>query len=224
MKSTEQLISTLIHDVNNHLSATQSYLELLLSGSLNEAQENKLGLDLLALTKSTAIMLANLLNWSRLSTSGLACHPNRLSLGDAVRQVMEDQQSIAQNKEIALLVSMPQEISILADPMQFQLVLRNLVNNAIKFTPAGGKVTIGVQSVPGEVIIQIKDTGIGIPPEQEKELFKPGWNPTFGTRNEKGLGLGLWLCRELLEKQKGKIWHRSPVGKGSAFLISMPQP
>ena len=65
MKNTEQLISTLVHDVNNHLSGTQSYLELLLSGSLNEAQTNKLGLDLLALTKHTAVMLANILNWSR---------------------------------------------------------------------------------------------------------------------------------------------------------------
>lgn len=223
MKSAEQLISTLTHDVNNHLSATQSYLELLLSGSLNEAQESRLGLDLLALTKNTAIMLANLLIWSRITSSTeLVSHPGRLSLGDAIRQVLEDQQSIAQNKEIDLSAKMVEEISVLADPSQFQLILRNLVNNALKFTPAGGKVAISIQPALGEVIIQIKDTGIGISPEQQKELFAPGWKVTFGTRNEKGLGLGLWLCKELLEKQKGRIWHHSSVLRGSAFLISVP--
>jgi two-component system, sensor histidine kinase and response regulator len=225
MKSAEQLISTLTHDVNNHLSATQSYLELLLSGSLNEAQEGRLGLDLLALTKNTAIMLANLLSWLRITSStGLVSQPGRLSLGDAIRQVLDDQQSIAQNKEIDLSVKMVQEIFVLADPSQFQLVLRNLVNNALKFTPAGGKVAISIQPALGEVIIQIKDTGIGISPEQQKELFTPGWKVTFGTRNEKGLGLGLWLCKELLEKQKGRIWHHSSALRGSAFLISVPLP
>jgi two-component system sensor histidine kinase/response regulator len=222
MKSAEQLISTLAHDVNNHLSATQSYLELLLSGSLNEAQEGKLGLDLLAMTKNTAIMLVNLLNWSRITSSELTSHPGRLSLRDSINQVMEDQQSIAQNKEITLSASMVQEIGILADPMQFQLVLRNLVNNAIKFTPSGGKVSISVQAALGEAIILIKDTGIGISPEQQKELFKPGWKTTFGTRNEKGLGLGLWLCKELLEKQKGRIWHHSSLLNGSLFQVSIP--
>ena len=222
MKNTEQLISTLVHDVNNHLSGTQSYLELLLSGSLNEAQTNKLGLDLLALTKHTAVMLANILNWSRIAGNQLATRPGPLALGDVIRQALEDQQSVAQNKNITLTLAMSREVSVIADAGQLYLVLRNLLSNAIKFSHPGGSVLVSIQDASGEAVIQIRDKGIGISPEGQQELFVPGWKTTFGTRNEKGLGIGLWLCKELLQRQNGRVWYQPLSTEGSIFSLAIP--
>ena len=105
--------------------------------------------------------------------------------------------------------------------MIFQLVIRNLVNNAVKFTPKGGGIRINASIKENQCIISISDTGIGIPYELQANLFTLKVKSSYGTNNEKGVGIGLALCKEFTEMQKGKIWFESEPGKGSSFRISM---
>ena len=103
-----------------------------------------------------------------------------------------------------------------------ELVIRNLINNAIKFTPTGGQVSIGLQMNRDTCNLTIADNGIGIDPSQQEELFSLKTQSTFGTNNEKGIGLGLVLCKELLALQQGELWFDSVPGKGTTFYASFP--
>jgi len=122
-----------------------------------------------------------------------------------------------------LIESLQNEIVLTADENMLNTVLRNLISNAIKFTPKGGQVKVEVEVEDSQVIISVSDTGIGMKPETIEKLFKIETSfTTRGTENEKGTGLGLLLCKEFIEKHEGKIWVESEEGKGSTFSFSLP--
>ena len=100
--------------------------------------------------------------------------------------------------------------------------MRNLLSNAIKFTPQNGKINFKAKHIGRECWLIIRDNGVGISAEKQKELFSMRAEPTFGTDNEKGAGLGLLLCKEFTELQGGRIWLESPEGEGTVFYVSMP--
>ena len=111
-----------------------------------------------------------------------------------------------------------------ADPNILSLVLRNLILNAIKFTESGGKIEVNAHPNGNEIVVSVSDNGIGIKPEAKQSLFeKTSSYSTHGTANEKGTGLGLILCREFVEKNGGKIWMESELGKGSTFFFTLPK-
>lgn len=222
MKGSVNLVSILTHDINNHLSATQSYLELFLSGSINDVQNKKLANNLFDLTKNTSLRLANWVGRSRILSQEMICRPVPLKISDVFSMVVMEQQSIAQNKKIVLAADTDSDISIFADSIYFLLVMRNLVNNAIKFTPPGGGVSLTAIEKNGVALIGVKDTGSGISPEEQAALFSPEWETTYGTRNEQGLGL--WICKELIQKQNGQISCQSAPGVGSTFQVAIPLP
>jgi two-component system sensor histidine kinase/response regulator len=102
------------------------------------------------------------------------------------------------------------------------ILLRNLLNNAIKFTRPGGEIVIKAVRQGNEAVISVQDNGIGIPEEQQQEIFSSNARSTFGTNNEKGIGLGLRMCKEFIDYQHGRIWFESTYGKGSIFYIALP--
>lgn len=212
----------LLHDLGNHLSATQSYLELCLSGSLAPEQNRQLSLNLYDLTKNTSTGITNLLLWSRLTTGNLPTNIVRTTLGPAFEYVIDHEQSIAQNKKVSLACAATPPYPVLADPLRLQVILRNLVNNALKFTAAGGEVSLSAYPFSGEAIICVRDTGTGIAASRLPGLFSTESEPTQGTRNEKGLGFGLQLCARLAALQHGRIWCESAVGEGSRFFLALP--
>ena len=108
------------------------------------------------------------------------------------------------------------------DEDMLQLVVRNLLNNAIKFTPSFGKISISTTTDNDRVIIAIIDNGAGIPLEQQHEIFSLKIRSTYGTNNEKGIGLGLVLCKEYIELQNGSIQFESQPEAGTTFFISLP--
>jgi len=115
------------------------------------------------------------------------------------------------------------EISVFADVNMFSTVFRNLVSNAIKFTPENGNITIHLIKKEDFCEITVKDNGIGISKENIRKIFRIDSNhSTLGTNGEKGTGLGLLLCKEFVEKHNGKIWVESAVGKGSRFIFTLP--
>jgi signal transduction histidine kinase len=130
----------------------------------------------------------------------------------------------AENKEIQLSVLGPDQLSVFADHNMIFTVLRNLVSNAIKFTPLKGSIRLHLEQTDAEVIFKVEDSGVGISKENVARLFQIDKTfSKYGTADEKGTGLGLILCKEFVDKHNGKISVESTPGKGSTFIVSLPK-
>ena len=127
-------------------------------------------------------------------------------------------------KNIKIIEKQLNDVYVFADKNMLISIIRNLLNNAIKFTPDYGTVEIESNLVGQNIEISVKDSGVGIPQKDIKKLFKIDQSfSTYGTRNEKGTGLGLILCKEFVEKNGGKLKVESEPGKGSKFTFTIPQ-
>jgi signal transduction histidine kinase len=132
-------------------------------------------------------------------------------------------QHTTDEKGILIQVNVPEDLELFADEDMFGTVVRNLLNNAIKFTPREGKICIEARKEAEKVVISIADSGIGIPPELQKTLFNPVKSELQrGTAGEKGSGLGLMLCKEFTEAHGGEISVQSETKKGSTFTVTFP--
>jgi signal transduction histidine kinase len=131
---------------------------------------------------------------------------------------------MALRKRIEVQDTIDPAIFIHCDVDVTKSILRNLISNALKFTNSNGQVTVKLEKFESYAEISVSDTGVGITPEKIPFLFNIEQDiSTYGTENEKGTGLGLLLCKELVEKQGGQIWVKSILGKGSTFYFTIPQ-
>ncbi len=168
-------------------------------------------------------LLTNLLDWSRSQTGKMELNPEHFDLGETIHKVLKLADEAATQKSITISGDFPAATIVYGDNQMIESVIRNLITNAIKFTHPGGKIDISVENKQKSSVISVCDNGIGIPKEYLNKLFRidAGYS-TKGTQNERGTGLGLILCKEFVEKHKGKIWVESKEGKGSAFRFSIP--
>lgn len=174
-------------------------------------------------TRQTFNLLENLLDWARLQQNGFHFEPRNILLNYLVKSELENLKFNADQKNIRLVNRITEEIVITADEKMLSSVLRNLISNAIKFTPKEGEIDIGAKMNLNSVQVSISDTGVGMGKETVKNLFKIETSFTNrGTENEKGTGLGLLLCKEFLEKHGGTIRVESEPGRGSRFTFSIP--
>jgi signal transduction histidine kinase len=217
-----KMFSVISHDLRSPLDSIQSYLELLSTDTLDAEQKHMIEKELASLTKNTSDMLANLLSWSKSQMEGVEVRLSAIDLSDTLAATLETQKLIANKKGVGLNYDINCDAQIMADRDMLQLVVRNLVNNAVKFTPSGGVVMVSCNNTGNDCRLMIKDNGIGISKEQQKELFSLKSKSTYGTMNEKGVGLGLLLCKEFVELQNGRIWFISSEGIGTTFFISLP--
>ena len=149
--------------------------------------------------------------------------PRSLIVEQLVRDEFEIARPNAGQKKITLTSDVPKSLIIGADENMFRNILRNLVSNAVKFTPKGGEVHLSAEVVDAAVVISVTDNGVGMKPDDIEKLFKIETNfSTRGTESEKGTGLGLLLCKEFVEKHGGKIWIESKEGIGSKFSFTIP--
>jgi len=180
---------------------------------------------------NTYKLLENLLHWSRSQRGKIKFKPEKLNLYLLLYETIELLNLMATNKSITIKNEIPENLYVDADNDMLTTIVRNLISNAIKFTPKGGTVEIGVETRHGVSLhgvsqheIYIKDSGLGIKPEIQTKLFNISENTsTRGTENETGTGLGLILCKEFVEKHGGEIWVESEVGKGSKFIFTLPE-
>jgi signal transduction histidine kinase len=169
-------------------------------------------------------LLENLLEWTRMEQNLVPFEPKEYPLEPAVSESIITFNSIAEKKEISINIQIPSDLILFSDKNMFQAVIRNIVLNAIKFTPKKGSVHIHAFENPTNVTITIKDSGIGMHQDLINDLFKTDTkNNRVGTENEPSTGLGLVLCKEFVEKHNGQIWAESEEGKGSTFHISFPK-
>lgn len=217
-----KLMSIIAHDLRGPLSNIQNYLELVSEYGLDKDEREVVESDLLRVTQSTLNMLSKLLIWSKSQMDGVVVKLGDLNLYETLKNTLEMERILATKKDINLTYEVDATISIVADSDMLQLVIRNIVSNAIKFTPANGRVDVSTKLINNECRISIADNGRGIPYDQQAEMFTLKARSTFGTANEKGVGLGLILCKEFTEQQGGRIDFESIPGKGSTFYIFMP--
>jgi len=168
-------------------------------------------------------LLINLLEWSLLQTEKMVFNPEYVEIVSMINEAIELLDDAAQQKSITISRELPHNLPAFADKAMVSTIMRNLISNAIKFTPTGGTIRVDAISDKKQVEISISDNGVGMNEETHVKLFKMEENiSTKGTSNEKGSGLGLILCKEFVEKHGGKIWVTSKPGKGSSFHFTLP--
>ena len=153
----------------------------------------------------------------------LQLNPEPVDLAPLLREVVEGMAPLAESRGLSLVMDLPDFVcSVRADSSRVQQILLNLLENAVKFTPKGGKISLRVREKDGLAIIEVHDTGRGISREEQKRLFEPYHRLVSDRSRFSGLGLGLALCKTLVELHGGQIWVRSQPGKGSTFAFSLP--
>ncbi|WP_372948157.1 ATP-binding protein [Mariniphaga sp.] len=167
-------------------------------------------------------LLTNLLEWARSQTGRMEFQPEFFELNVLVKEVLALLENVAQQKSITIINNLPGILPVFADRKMVGTILRNLISNGIKFTHRGGEIRISSQENDGKMVVSVSDSGVGISREVLEKLFRIEENyTTAGTKNEKGTGLGLLLCKEFVEMHGGKIWVESEVGNGSTFRFSL---
>jgi len=190
---------------------------------LSDEKRKKLSQHILQASGSGYHLLENLLEWSISQTGRIQVTPATLDLKEIIDHNIELVGENAGAKHISICSSIDDITSVVADGNMLDTVIRNLLTNAVKFTPTNGKVEISAKTEAHEVEISISDTGVGIKPEDWDKLFRVDVSfTTRGTAQEKGSGLGLILCQEFVEKNGGTIGVESQEGKGSRFYIRLP--
>ena len=215
-----KLFSILAHDLRSPLASIQNYLEMLSEVELDEDERLAIKNELLNSTQNTQQMLSNLLLWSKSQMEGVTVNMVKINPKEILLGTFQIHQTIAVEKDIQIINQLKDAVFIIADTDMLQLVVRNLINNAIKFTAPGGQIIISDSFIGDDYCIMLRDNGIGIPIEQQATIFSLKVNSTQGTKNEKGFGLGLVLCKEFTELQGGKIAFESTPGIGTTFYMS----
>ncbi len=173
-------------------------------------------------TKNLYNLIENLLQWSRIETGKLEYSPVKLNLYEEVNYSIGLLVMNAKKKDIILRNAVSDNIFVISDMNILASTLQNLISNAIKFTPAGGMITVSAGIEKDKVEVSVTDTGVGIPEGTIKKLFRiESQVSTEGTARESGTGLGLIICKELLEKQGNNIWVTSRIGSGSSFTFTL---
>lgn len=223
-KLKNQLFAVISHDLRSPLYNLQTTIKLLNEGHLSEAESKILVREIQGKTKEVNQLLSNLLNWSHLQLRGYKNNPVEIPLREIVEETAQGVVEETMRKQIAFHINMSATVMVWADENQLQLILRNLIGNAIKFTPFSGEVVVAATEQAKEIMISIQDTGVGITSEQLEAIIS-GKNKvsTLGTQGEKGNGLGLWLCREFIHRNGGEFWAISEEKQGSTFYFTLPK-
>lgn len=220
-----KFFSIIAHDLKNPFQAIFGFSELLMR-NFDDFEENQ-RIELLTMIKTSSEsaynLLENLLQWARTQTQRIKYNPTEINLSDIIKQNLVFATASAEKKNIKIGTKVNCSKPVWADFNMINLVIRNLVSNAIKFTPNDGKVTIHCKELRDGAEIAVVDTGIGISNDNIKKLFRiDEYFSTAGTAGESGTGLGLIICKEFIEKNMGELKIESELNKGTTFKFTLP--
>lgn len=222
----DRFISILAHDMRNPLAGYVALTDLLADKSLDIPcdQKEEMMKEVNRSSHNILGLLNNLLEWSQISRGNTHFDQQILDLNNEIHTSLMTSFDQAKKKNIILTIEVPTTHKVYADSHMLQAIVRNLVSNAIKFTPAHG--TIKISSIINDdhfLAISVKDNGIGIPKEIQDMLFQiEAHIGRSGTEGELSSGLGLLLCKEFVDAHGGKIWVESEIGQGSTFSFTIP--
>ncbi len=221
----DKFFSIIAHDIRSPFTALLGYTQLLLE-EYETASKEELGVYIRNLdrtSKNIFKFIDGLLEWTRTQAGRIELNVVNANLFSEVESIVQLSNESASQKGIEISNVVNKNITVETDENVLNTVLRNLITNAIKFTDKGGKIVIDAMIENDNVVVSIEDNGVGISQENISKLFRiDSYFTTPGTQKEAGTGLGLLLCKELVEKQGGKIWVESKEGEGSKFSFSIP--
>lgn len=223
--SKDKLFSIIAHDLRNPFFALINYSTFLKEdyASLTEEEKEEYIANIYHTTASTYELLENLLNLSASRTGKITYKPNVVKIKSIVEKIVDLYEHPIKTKKLIVNNYLSDENIVYADHKMVEIIFRNIINNAIKYSEIGGQIDISVYPDKENSVFIIKDNGIGMDEETRKNLFNEiNITSQKGTRGEKGTGLGLSLCKEFVERNKGIIKVESSLGKGSSFYIKLP--
>ncbi|MFA8341539.1 MAG: two-component regulator propeller domain-containing protein [Rhodothermaceae bacterium] len=221
----DKFFSIISHDLKSPFVALLGYTEILMEefSSLTQKEIKEFISSINKASKNVYNLLENLLEWSRIQTGRIVYIPEYFNVHRAATSVIDLLEENAKRKNIKMQNKVENSGSVYADENMVNTIIRNLVSNAIKFTEENGEILIASQKINDNLIMSVKDTGLGMTDDTISKLFRIDvHHTTIGTGKEKGTGVGLILCKELVEKNGGEIWVESELGEGSEFKFSLP--
>ena len=218
----DRLFSIVSHDLKDSISSIKGFIDLLREEGISQEEFYELIPELSENADNASLLLFNLLNWSKTQLQNLEPNPELFNIQDVFKTKMALIEQKVEQKRIVLIDESQREL-IYADKSMIEIVIQNLLTNAVKFSRTGDMITISNKKQNGNTLICIEDTGVGIAKENLDKLFKSNAFTTIGTKNEKGTGLGLSICKELVELNKGRIWVESTVNVGTKFYVELPK-
>ena len=219
----DKFLSIISHDLRSPINTLAGVLNLMEKNGVSPQELPMLTRELRIQFNHTRNLITNLLNWALLQMDRITIRKESLALSPVVEENFRLVRSLT-GKNIDLVNTVSPEIRVTADPNSLDLILRNLIQNAVKFTDPGGTVMVAAQEESDAVTVRVQDNGVGIPPDVQQMLLsgQSGYT-SLGTANEKGTGLGLGLCKEFVERNGGKIWLTSQPDEGTTFYFTLPK-
>lgn len=221
-KVKDKLFSIVSHDLKDSLTSTKGFIDLLKEGQLTQDEFHSLLPELSENANNASLLLFNLLNWSKSQMQSLEPKPTLFDIQEVFAEKVKLMDQKFDAKGVKLIDKTLRDF-VYADRSMIEIVIQNLLANAVKFCNRGDLITITNQISNGKSIISIEDTGVGITKENQSKLFGNNTFTTRGTNKEKGTRLGLTICRELVDLNNGKIWVESELNIGSTFYIELPK-
>jgi PAS domain S-box-containing protein len=221
----EDFVATLTHDLKNPLLGTNRMLDLLVAGKLGEIDARQIDiLKQVRESNSTLIhMIQNLLDVYRYESVALIPENEHVNLSHLLDTAVTRNQLTARAKGIKLTLNVPNRETVAEVSMQaIDRVVQNLLDNALKFTPEQGQIEVKLHDLGNQRQIEVKDSGPGVDLEEQKQLFNRFWQGIPGKKYSHGTGLGLYICKQIVEAHRGKIVCNSIPGRGTSFLVTLP--
>lgn len=223
----DKFFAIIAHDLRGPVHTQTAFLDHLHEefDSLEKDELKKLLKLLVSGSENISDLLDNLLLWAQSQVKKMEVNTTELDLSSVIQNTVEKLQQSASLKQIAISLDTNNQLKVLSDANMLQTIIRNIVSNAIKFTPRGGSINVKTfTSAQKEITIKITDTGLGMAPEKLSQLFDiSSKSHSQGTENEKSNGLGLILVKDFVEKNKGTINIESEKGKGTSVIVTLPQ-
>lgn len=219
----DKLFSVLAHDLRGPFAAIINLLSMVKDGYLDEEEKNDL-IDKIT-QNSTAYLdtLNDLVKWGETQIKGLRINPQTIAVAKEIELNREFLSVLIEDKNISFSNEILPHVAVLADKAHFDLIIRNLISNAVKFTNTGGSIKVFAEDESQYIRITVKDSGIGMSAEKQSRIFNFENISLAGTGNEKGNSLGLILCKEYVLANKGTISVKSKKGEGSEFSFTLPK-
>ena len=219
----DKLFSIVSHDLKDSISSIKAFLDLLNEDSISKDEFYELIPELSENANNASSLLFNLLNWSKSQMQNLEPKPELFNIQEVFQTKIALVEQKVEDKRI-VLIDESQDDFIYADRSMVEIVIQNLITNAVKFSRTGDVITISNIEANGKSLICIEDTGVGISKDNIDKLFAAHKNfTTAGTKNEKGTGLGLSIAKDLVELNNGRIWVESTEHVGSKFFVELPK-
>jgi signal transduction histidine kinase len=219
----EHILGVVAHDLRNPLSTIQMQASALKRpGGEPERRSLKPVEVIHRAARRMNRLVQDLLDVARMEAGQLAIERAPLTAGGLILEAVDMQKPLAESADLELQVEVDPDVpEVWGDRDRLLQVFENLIGNAIKFTPAGGRITAGAASKHGDVVFQVADTGVGIAPENLPRVFDQFWQATRAGRE--GAGFGLAITKGIVEAHGGRIWVESTEGRGSTFSFTIPK-